>query len=101
MGDWVAACDAPVAGRAVGVLQTDLPVEPGVQERVNQAVATLRALGVRCQHVPLPELAWAVPAYLALSSAECAANLARYDGLRFGTPLPPGPFGEALAQLRA
>ncbi|MCB9764615.1 MAG: Asp-tRNA(Asn)/Glu-tRNA(Gln) amidotransferase subunit GatA [Alphaproteobacteria bacterium] len=81
--------DEGLGGLRVGWLQEAF--EPPTEPRVAGAVmAALGRLGVPLSTHALPELGHAGPAYLVLSTAEASSNLARYDGLRFGTPAPPG-----------
>ncbi len=68
-----------------------LPVEyfppdlhSGVRAGVDRAIGLVRELGGRVQEVSLPHTAYAVPTYYVLAPAEAAANLARFDGVRFG-----------------
>ncbi len=68
-----------------------LPVEyfppdlhPGVRAGVDRAIGLIRDLGGRVQDVSLPHTSYAVPTYYVLAPAEAAANLARFDGVRFG-----------------
>jgi aspartyl-tRNA(Asn)/glutamyl-tRNA(Gln) amidotransferase subunit A len=60
----------------------------GVQEEVSQAVRTAIAvyesLGARIQEVSLPHTAEALPVYYLIAPAEASANLARFDGVRYG-----------------
>ncbi len=59
-------------------------LHPGVRAGVDRALALIRELGGRIREVSLPHTAYAVPTYYVLAPAEAAANLARYDGVRFG-----------------
>jgi aspartyl-tRNA(Asn)/glutamyl-tRNA(Gln) amidotransferase subunit A len=63
-------------------------------------VARLRDLGATIREVSLPHTASAVPAYYVLSPAEAAANLARYDGVRYGVR-QIGDGGDIRALYRA
>jgi aspartyl-tRNA(Asn)/glutamyl-tRNA(Gln) amidotransferase subunit A len=60
----------------------------GVQEEVSQAVRTAIAvyesMGARIQEVSLPHTAEALPVYYLIAPAEASANLARFDGVRYG-----------------
>jgi aspartyl-tRNA(Asn)/glutamyl-tRNA(Gln) amidotransferase subunit A len=60
----------------------------GVQDEVNQAVrsaiALLESMGARVQEVTLPHTAEALPVYYLIAPAEASANLARFDGVRYG-----------------
>ncbi|MEO5362704.1 MAG: Asp-tRNA(Asn)/Glu-tRNA(Gln) amidotransferase subunit GatA [Magnetococcus sp. DMHC-8] len=55
-----------------------------VRRALEQAQETFRQLGARCQAVSLPCTAYAIPTYYVIAPAEASANLARYDGVRFG-----------------
>ncbi|SDW77760.1 aspartyl/glutamyl-tRNA(Asn/Gln) amidotransferase subunit A [Marininema mesophilum] len=60
-------------------------VEVGVKEKVKQALKVLNDLGAEVEEVSLPHAEYAVATYYLLSPAEASSNLARYDGVRFGT----------------
>lgn len=49
-----------------------------------ETVEKLRAAGVQIDEVHMPILAYSVPIYHALMTAEGSTNLARFDGIRFG-----------------
>ncbi|MDR7512781.1 MAG: amidase family protein, partial [Armatimonadota bacterium] len=49
-----------------------------------EALRTLEGLGLAIEEVALPTLEAALPAYYLLAPAEASANLARYDGMRYG-----------------
>jgi aspartyl-tRNA(Asn)/glutamyl-tRNA(Gln) amidotransferase subunit A len=55
-----------------------------MQNCLEMAMSELKALGVEFQRVSLPHTRFASAAYYVLGPAECSANLARYDGVRFG-----------------
>ncbi len=59
-------------------------LDPGVRAGVDRAVALVQALGGTVRPVSLPHTRYAVPTYYVLAPAEAAANLARYDGVRYG-----------------
>lgn len=85
--DLLAACDAPVAGRRVGIPRATLEL-PGLDDDVrrafDEAIAVLRGAGAQIVDVELPHFAAAIPAYYVICTAEAASNLARYDGIRYG-----------------
>ncbi|MCU0485155.1 MAG: Asp-tRNA(Asn)/Glu-tRNA(Gln) amidotransferase subunit GatA [Anaerolineales bacterium] len=62
-------------------------IQPEVEQAVNGAVETLRGLGAVIQHISLPHTEYALPAYYILAPAEASANLARFDGVRYGPRL--------------
>ena len=59
-------------------------VEPGVQQVFESALATIEELGGEVQQIELPNANHGLSAYYLLAPAEASANLARYDGVRFG-----------------
>jgi aspartyl-tRNA(Asn)/glutamyl-tRNA(Gln) amidotransferase subunit A len=58
--------------------------EPGVVKAFRAAVRDFERLGGKVQEVSLPLTDVALAVYYVISPAECSANLARYDGVRFG-----------------
>lgn len=51
---------------------------------IESAVNEYKKLGAEVKEVSLPNMKLAIPAYYVIASAECSANLSRYDGVRFG-----------------
>lgn len=81
-----AQLDAGVAGLRVG-LPKEMFAEglaPEVRAQVLHAAEVLKRLGAEVREVSIPSLAYALPAYYVLSSAEASSNLARFDGVRYG-----------------
>jgi len=66
---------------------------PGVEDKVREGIATLRALGTEIEEVSLPHTKYAIPVYYLILFAEASSNLARFDGVRFGLSYPPEPTG--------
>ena len=62
-------------------------MEPGVEQRVREAVAALEAAGAIVEEVSLPHTEYGLATYYIVAPAEASANLARYDGIR----LRPAP----------
>jgi aspartyl-tRNA(Asn)/glutamyl-tRNA(Gln) amidotransferase subunit A len=58
--------------------------EPGVRAVVEQAIETLKSLGAEVGECSLPHTRFGVAAYYIIAPAECSANLARYDGVKYG-----------------
>ena len=65
-------------------------MEPGVEARVREAVAALEAAGAHVEDVSLPHTEYGLATYYIVAPAEASANLARYDGIRFGPRLGEG-----------
>src|SRR4051794_13466389 len=60
-------------------------VEPGVVEACRAAIANIEELGGSVEEIDLPHAGYGLSAYYVLAPAEASANLARYDGVRYGT----------------
>jgi aspartyl-tRNA(Asn)/glutamyl-tRNA(Gln) amidotransferase subunit A len=59
-------------------------VEPGVRERFEATLAVAEQLGAAIEPCQLPHAPHALSAYYLIAPAEASANLARYDGVRYG-----------------
>jgi len=59
-------------------------IEPGVQACFDATVARVEELGGTCVEISLPHTEYALPAYYIIAPAEASANLARFDGVRYG-----------------
>jgi aspartyl-tRNA(Asn)/glutamyl-tRNA(Gln) amidotransferase subunit A len=68
-------------------------IQPEVEAAVRQAIAAMQALGALVEAVSLPHTEYAVPVYYLIAPAEASANLARFDGVRYG---PRSPQAEAM-----
>ncbi len=55
-----------------------------VAETTHAAIETLKELGAEIREVSLPHTEYALPVYYIIAPAEASANLARYDGIRYG-----------------
>ena len=60
-------------------------MEAEVAESVRTALQTLKSLGADLVEISLPHTQYALPVYYVIVPAEAASNLARYDGIRFGS----------------
>jgi aspartyl-tRNA(Asn)/glutamyl-tRNA(Gln) amidotransferase subunit A len=59
-------------------------IEEGVRRAVEQGIATLEGLGASVREVSLPSTKYALACYYIIAPSECSANLARYDGVKYG-----------------
>ena len=59
-------------------------MDPGVKDAVDKAAYVLEGLGASLEEVSLPTTRHALACYYVLALSECSANLARYDGVKFG-----------------
>ncbi|GAC1449030.1 MAG: Asp-tRNA(Asn)/Glu-tRNA(Gln) amidotransferase subunit GatA [Ktedonobacterales bacterium] len=99
--DYVAALSGAVKGLRIGVPKEygGEGVEPGVQACMEQAVATFKGLGAEVGECSLPHTRYGVAAYYIIAPAECSANLARYDGVKYGLAVADG--SDPVAATRA
>ena len=65
-------------------------MEPGVEARVREAVAALEGAGAEIVEVDMPHTDYGLATYYIVAPAEASANLARYDGVRYGLALRDG-----------
>jgi aspartyl-tRNA(Asn)/glutamyl-tRNA(Gln) amidotransferase subunit A len=84
--DYVGALDGDIRGLKIGVPREyfGAGIEPAVEEAVRRAIDRLAALGAEVREISLPHTEYALAAYYIIAPAEASANLARYDGIRFG-----------------
>jgi aspartyl-tRNA(Asn)/glutamyl-tRNA(Gln) amidotransferase subunit A len=84
--DYRAALTGDIRGLRIGVPGEYFGegLEPGVAQAIDQAIQTLRDMGAQIVNVTLPHTRYALPAYYLIAPAEASANLARYDGVRYG-----------------
>ena len=70
----------------------------GVEASVREAIAHLADLGATVEEVSLPHTRYAIPVYYTILFAEASANLARFDGVRFGFSCAPED-GDVIARM--
>ena len=77
---------ASFEGKTIGLPREYFPsdLHPGVRAGCAAAIARMKELGARIVDVSLPHARYAVPTYYIIAPAEAAANLARFDGARYG-----------------
>ncbi|MBF6601047.1 MAG: Asp-tRNA(Asn)/Glu-tRNA(Gln) amidotransferase subunit GatA [Dehalococcoidia bacterium] len=85
--DFTAQLEAGVRGLRIGVPKEYLPpdLDAGVRGCVDDALAALEAQGAHIERdVPLPSTGAALAVYYIIAPSEASANLARYDGVKYG-----------------
>jgi aspartyl-tRNA(Asn)/glutamyl-tRNA(Gln) amidotransferase subunit A len=84
--DYSARLNDGVAGMKLGVPKEYFVegMDPQVEARVREAIEVYRGLGAEIVEVSLPHTKYAVADYYIIATAEASANLARFDGVRYG-----------------
>jgi len=88
--DYLAALRPDVRGMRLGVPKEYFVegMQPEVEQAVRAALDVYRDLGAEIVEVSMPHTEYALPVYYLLAPAEASANLARYDGIRYGYSEP-------------
>lgn len=84
--DYEAALTGDIKGLRVGVPKEYFVegLNAEVESAVRTAIAKLESLGAEIVEISLPHTKYAIPVYYLIAPAEASANLARYDGIRYG-----------------
>ena len=102
--DYAGVLDRGVKGLRLGVPGEYFVagMDPEVEAAVRAGIETLRQAGAELVEVSLPHTAYAVATYYILANAEASANLARYDGVRFGyRAAEPADLSDMYTRTRA
>ena len=84
--DYLAALDGDIAGLKIGIPAEYFAagLQPEVESAVRAAVTQLEDMGAEARELSFKHADYCLPAYYIIAMAEASANLARYDGVRFG-----------------
>ncbi len=84
--DYEADLAKPVSGLKIGVPKEYFGegLDDEVRAAVEAGIAKLRSAGCEMVPISLPNTKYAIPTYYVIATAEASANLARYDGVRYG-----------------
>ncbi|SDU21101.1 aspartyl/glutamyl-tRNA(Asn/Gln) amidotransferase subunit A [Verrucomicrobium sp. GAS474] len=84
--DYTKALTGEVKGLRIGVpKEYFVPgTDPEIEKSVRAAIAHLQAQGAELVEVSLPHTEYAIAVYYIIATAEASANLARFDGVRYG-----------------
>ena len=84
--DYVASLGNDLRGVRLGVPKEYMieGIDPQVRAAINAAGKQLNSLGAEIIEVSLPNTQYAVAVYYIIATAEASANLARFDGVRYG-----------------
>jgi aspartyl-tRNA(Asn)/glutamyl-tRNA(Gln) amidotransferase subunit A len=84
--DYMANLETEVRGLRLGLPKEYLVegIAPEVRAAIDAAVTHLDSLGAKIVEVSLPHTSYAIDTYYIIATAETSANLARFDGVRYG-----------------
>lgn len=101
--DYAAALTDDIKGLKIGVPEEFFGV--GLNDEVAQAVRIaidkLVELGATVHKISLPHIRYALPVYYIIAPAEASANLARYDGIRYGPQVKGDDLIDSLKKTRS
>jgi len=88
--DYMRSLGQDIRGLRIGVPREywSEGLQPGVEMAVREAIRVLTGLGADVVEVSLPHTDYALPVYYLIAPAEASANLARYDGVKYGYSAP-------------
>ena len=106
--DYSAALTGDISGLRLGVPSEYFAGGPasdgmddGVRAAVTAAIDQLAGLGAEIREVSLPTTEYALACYYIIAPSECSANLARYDGVKYGySHQGGGDMWEAMERTR-
>ena len=75
-------------------------IQPEVEDCVRLAIDEFETLGAQIKTVSLPYTEQALPAYYIIAPAEASANLARFDGIRYGPRVPADEMWDIFRHTR-
>ena len=84
--DYTQHLKTSLKGKKVGIIQETFGagLDSEVGDAVNAAIGQLKSLGAEVKTISCPKFDYGVSAYYIIAPCEASANLARYDGVRYG-----------------
>ena len=100
--DYTRALDGKIRGLKIGLPKEYMigGMDPEVKAAVDAAVKTLQGLGAEIVEISLPHTEYAVATYYVVATAEASANLARFDGVRYGARVDGSDFWGLYSNTR-
>ena len=91
--DFASSLTGDISGMKLGVPREYLVdgMEPGVKAAFEKSLETLEGLGATLEEVSLPLTDQALAVYYIIAPSEASANLARYDGFKYGNAVNDVP----------
>jgi aspartyl-tRNA(Asn)/glutamyl-tRNA(Gln) amidotransferase subunit A len=90
VAEYASESDKGAEGLRIGVPEEYFAdgLDPEVREQIEKGIASLNNAGCRVKPISLPHTRYAIPTYYLVATAEASANLARFDGVRYGYRSP-------------
>jgi len=101
--DILSTIDRGIDGMRIGLIREVEDAEgiaPGVRTRIDEAYARLEKLGATLEEVSLPSFDYGISAYYLVAPAEASANLARFDGVRYGVRVEADDIVSMMSKTR-
>ena len=100
--DYRASLNGDIKGLKLGLPKEYMVggLDPEVKQAVENAVHQFTKLGAEIVEVSLPHTDYAIAAYYIIATAEASANLARFDGIRYGLRVDGADPTELYARTR-
>ena len=101
--DYTRALGSDIRGMRIGVPAEYFGegIQPEVLEAVHEALEVFESLGAVIDKISLPHTSYAMAVYYIIAPSEASANLARYDGVKYGySAVDADTMWEALEQTR-
>jgi len=85
--DYTQFLTSDLKGKRVGVIKETFGegLDAEVEKAVNRAIDQLKKLGAEVKEISCPRFRYGIAAYYIIAPSEASANLARYDGVKYGT----------------
>lgn len=99
--DYTKSLKTDVKGLTIGLpkeFYTDA-LNGAMRESIMKAVDVLKGLGAKVTEVSLPHTDYGIAVYYIIATAEASANLARFDGVRYGFRDPAAKTVEEMYRL--
>lgn len=90
VADFASESDKGAEGLRIGVPSEYFGegLDPEVREQIEKGIEALKSAGCSVKTISLPNTRYAIPTYYLVATAEASANLARFDGVRYGYRSP-------------
>ena len=100
--DYTKALGKSIKGMKVGIPKEYRPegLNPEIGKWWDTTIAWLKDEGAEVVDISLPHTKYGLPTYYIIAPAEASANLARYDGVRYGLRVPGGSLDDLYEKTR-